>query len=130
MKNFILVVLFLVGYGMFAQPFIHKESFEYKVTSKMVDTVVTNCGGVIKFKMTGKERYFGFAHGRISIETCDYKAKGRFVSLPYYDGLEFFDISLKKPHDTIRIIMYEGLFGVYHNDTLLSFYDTIKEDRK
>lgn len=126
MKNFILVLLFFVGHGMFAQPFIHKKSFEYKVTLKMVDTVATECGGIIKFKMTGKERYFGFARGRIFIETCDYKAKGRFVSLPYYDGLEFFDISLKSPHETIRIIMYQGLFGVYQSDTLLSYYDTMK----
>lgn len=118
--------MFVLTFGMSGQSFIHKKSFEYRVTLKMVDTVVTECGGIIKFKMTGKERYFGFAKGNISIETCDYKIKGRFVSLPYYDGLEFFDMSIKNTNPKVRVIMSEGLFGVFTNDTLYSFYDTIK----
>lgn len=126
MKYLITILLLFVGYTTQSQPFQHRGTHEYKIFSKMTDSKSTECGGYIKIKMTGKTRYFDFARGYITIQTCDFKLKKRFVSLPYYGGLEFFDISVKKTDPHIRIIMYEGLFGFFTNDTLVTSYDSTK----
>ena len=126
MRNILTLLLFIIGFTISAQAYIYKGKHEYIITSKENDTISLKSGGTIKFKLTRKEKHFGFAHGRITFITDDLKIKGRTLSLPYYEGLEFFDISIRKRNPDIRIIMIEGLFGVYINDILYSFYDTVK----
>jgi hypothetical protein len=124
MKYLITFLLLFVGHTLRSQPFQHRGTHEYKIFSKVNDSTSTECGGYIKIKMTGKTRYFDFARGYITIQTCDFKLKERFVALPYYKGLEFFDIGIKEPD--LRIVMFEGLFGFYTKDTLITFYDSTK----
>jgi hypothetical protein len=130
MRNILTLLLFILGFTISAQAFIYKGKHEYIITSKENDSISIKSGGTIKFILTRKEKHFGFAHGRITFIADDLKIKGRTLSLPYYEGLEFFDISIRKRNPNIRIIMMDGLFGVYIDDILYSFYDTVKIKQK
>lgn len=122
-KSIMIMFFILCGITLSAQ------SFRYTITQKFKDTEVTKCGGFIKYKIKEKDNEYGFAEGRIVFVADNFKVRGKTISTPYM-GVEFFDISVTRKRENVRIIMNEGLFGVFVGDSLHSFYDTIKEDRK
>lgn len=105
-----------------ASSFAYSQKFNYSIVGKLIDSNEIACSGLMEFRISKRTDSFGFYRGKLDYNVDGIKIKSVVFSLPPYDGLEFYDLTLMSRKIATRIIMYDGLFVLYKGEEILGWY--------
>ena len=100
----------------------YSQKFTYSIVGKVIDSNQVACSGLLKFCVSKRTDSFGFHFGKLVCRVDGLIIRSVILSLPPFEGLEFYDLSLKSRKIATRIIMYDGLFGLYNGEDILGWY--------
>ena len=107
---------------LFASSFAYSQKFTYSIVGKGIDSNEVACSGLMEFRISKRTDSFGFYRGKLDYNVDGIKIKSVVFSLPPYEGLEFYDLTLMSRKIATRIIMYDGLYVLYKGEEILGWY--------